>query len=81
MSRSQYEQVVDGEWWLFREGRSNRRCKIACCDCGLVHQFKIRIRAGKLYMQATRLPRETGGLRATRKHLHPRPSARKEPGR
>ena len=65
MSRSRYEQVTDGEWWLFHDGRSNRRCKIACCDCGLVHQFKIRIRAGKLYMQANRLPRETGGLRAT----------------
>jgi len=52
---------------LFREGRSNRRCKIACCDCGLVHQFRIRIRSGRLYMQANRLPRETGGRRTAMK--------------
>ena len=77
MSRSRYEQVEDGEWWLFREGRSNRRCKIACCDCGLVHQFSIRIRAGKLTMQAKRLPRETGGIRSARR----KESAHKEVGR
>ena len=53
MSRSKYEQVHDGEWWLFQEGRSNRRCKIACCDCGLVHVFKIRIRKGKIEMQVS----------------------------
>jgi len=67
MRSSRYEQVEDGEWWLFHEGRSNRRCKIACCDCGLVHQFSIRLRAGKVYMQANRLPKETGGFRAALK--------------
>jgi hypothetical protein len=63
-SRSKYEQVHDGEWWLFRDGRSNRRCNIACCDCGLVHEFRIRLRKGRVYMQANRLSRETGGRRA-----------------
>jgi hypothetical protein len=66
-SRSAYEQVHDGEWWLFRDGRSNRRCKIACCDCGLVHAFKIRIRQGRIEMQVNRLPQETGGRRAAMK--------------
>jgi len=66
-SRSTYEQVHDGEWWLFHEGRSNRRCKIACCDCGLVHQFKVRIRQGRLEMQVNRLPKETGGRRTALK--------------
>ena len=65
MSRSTYEQVHDGEWWLFQEGRSNRRCKIACCDCGLVHVFRIRIRKGRLEMQVNRLPHATGGRRAS----------------
>ena len=65
MSRSKYEQVHDGEWWLFKEGRSNRRCKIACCDCGLVHIFKIRIRQGRIEMQVNRLPHATGGRRAS----------------
>ena len=67
LSRSSYEQVHDGEWWLFHEGRSNRRCKIACCDCGLVHQFKIRLRNGRLEMQVNRLPQETGGRRTALK--------------
>jgi hypothetical protein len=68
VSRSKYEQVHDGEWWLFSEGRSNRRCKIACCDCGLVHFFHIRIRGGKLYMRADRAPKETGGRRRALRH-------------
>jgi hypothetical protein len=67
MAKELYEQVYDGQWWAFQDGRSNRRCKIACCDCGLVHQFKIRIRGGKIYMQANRLPKETGGRRAAMK--------------
>jgi hypothetical protein len=72
--RSAYEQVYDGTWWLFHEGRSNRRCKIACCDCGLVHEFKIRIRKGKVYMQVNRLPKETGGRRsAMSKHVAVKP--------
>ena len=72
MRSSRYEQVEDGQWWLFHEGRSNRRCKIACCDCGLVHQFRIRMRGGKLYMQANRLPKETGGFRAALQRRKPR---------
>ena len=64
MKSSRYEQVEDGQWWLFHEDRSNRRCKIACCDCGLVHQFRIRIRNGRVEMQVNRLPQETGGRRA-----------------
>jgi hypothetical protein len=63
MSRSKYDQVYDGEWWPFREGKSNRRCKIACCDCGLVHQFHIRIRGGKVFMRVDRDPKATGGRR------------------
>lgn len=71
MDSSRYDQVENGQWWLFREGRSNRRCKIACCDCGLVHQFRIRMRGDKLYMQANRLPKETGGFRAALKRQKP----------
>jgi hypothetical protein len=65
VSRSKYEQVHDGEWWLFQEpdSRSNRYCKVACCDCGLTHGFYIKIRKGKIYMRADRLPKETGGRR------------------
>jgi hypothetical protein len=67
MNSSRYEQVEDGQWWLFHEGRSDRRCKIACCDCGLVHRFRIKLKAGRIYMQANRLPSETGGFRAAMK--------------
>jgi hypothetical protein len=58
-----YEQVHDDQWWLFQDGKSNRRAKIACPDCGLVHQFKIKIRDGKVFMQIVRLERETAGRR------------------
>lgn len=63
MTRSTYDQVFDGDWWRFGDGKSNRRMKIACCDCGLVHQHRIRVLKGILYMQINRMPRETGGRR------------------
>lgn len=63
MTKSAYDQVYDGQWWRFQEGRSNRRCKIACCDCGKVHRFHVRIRDGVIEMRADVLPRETGGRR------------------
>ncbi len=63
MTRSRYQQIFDGEWFRFGEGKSNRRDTIACCDCGLVHQFLIRIVRGEIRMQINRLPKQTGGRR------------------
>lgn len=60
---SKYEQVYNDEWFTFGDGSSKRRMKIACCDCGLVHQHRIRVVNGEIRMQINRMPRETGGRR------------------
>lgn len=63
MTRPAYDQVIEGQWFRFGDSKSNRREKVACCDCGLVHQFNFRLKNGELQMQVFRLPRETGGRR------------------
>jgi hypothetical protein len=62
---SRWKIRKDGEWvhWA-RKGHL-----VACCDCGLVHLFRPRLRAGRIEVQAIRLPRQTGGIRKARK-LH-----------
>jgi hypothetical protein len=65
-----YEQIYDGQWFKFGEGKSNRRDVIACCDCGLVHEFKLKMRKGKdgepeVFMMANRMPDNTAHLRRT----------------
>lgn len=48
MRARKYVQRADGEWF-----DTERLHKIACCDCGLVHLLRFRIRKGKIEMQAT----------------------------
>lgn len=36
---------------------------VACCDCGLVHLMKPRVRNGRVEVQATRLQRNTAARR------------------
>jgi len=72
--RTRFHQVFeDGEWIT-----PTRRHKIACCDCGLVHNMEFRIvkievlngrKYGKLRVQfrATRNERSTAGRRRNRK--------------
>lgn len=57
---SRYRVRTDGEWFhIPRRGHD-----ITCCDCGLVHMVKSRLRGRHIEIQATRLPRATGGRRA-----------------
>lgn len=35
---SEYDQIIDG---IGVSVRSNRRFRLACCDCGLVHEVVI----------------------------------------
>lgn len=62
--RFRYEQRYDGEWfpvtWPMR---------LACCDCGLVHDFKLRrnTKTGAFQISAKRIPPATGGKRAALK--------------
>ena len=36
---------------------------VACCDCGLVHMFKSRVRSGRVEIKAVRLRRNTAARR------------------
>lgn len=35
---SRYHQVIDGRWELI-----TRKCRVACCDCGAVHDEEYRL--------------------------------------
>jgi hypothetical protein len=60
---SRYTQRKDGEGWEVKPGEI---FKLACCDCGLVHQVVIVIEDGKVGIAAKRDARATGQRR--RKH-------------
>jgi len=57
---SRYTQRKDGEGWEVKAGQA---FKIACCDCGLVHQVVIVIDDGKVGIAAKRDNRATGQRR------------------
>ena len=63
MVMSRYIQRKDGEGWTVQPGQV---FKLACCDCGLVHQVVIVIEDGKVGIAAKRDARATGQRR--RKH-------------
>ena len=58
--RSEYHQIVDGEWNAIRK----RNFFEQCCDCGLVHRRNFRVtKDGALEMQVFRDGRATSGAR------------------
>ncbi len=57
---SRYTQRKDGEGWEVKPGEV---FKLACCDCGLVHQVVIVIEDGKVGIAAKRDTRATGQRR------------------
>lgn len=59
MSKSQYEQIWDGEWFDLPN-----QMDLACCDCGLVHKLYARRRKGKTQIRMDRHGPATGGIRA-----------------
>ena len=59
---SEYEQQYDGEWvWPVRNG-----FKLACCDCGLVHEMDFRVLNRHIEYRVKRDNRATGQLRRWR---------------
>lgn len=54
MAGIRYRQVEDGEWSNFP-----RTEKVACCDCGLIHTYRWRVRKGYFERQAIRDNRAT----------------------
>lgn len=54
-----YTQVKSNEWVTpVRKGY-----KMACCDCGLVHELDFRIVKNRIQFRARRHNRSTGQLR------------------
>lgn len=53
-----YYQQKDGEWV---QPKDNYR--IACCDCGLVHDMQFRVVKGNVQFSATRNNRSTAARR------------------
>lgn len=60
---SRYKPRTDGEWvhWA-RKGHL-----VCCCDCGLVHLMRPRVRKGRVEVQAFRMKRQTAGRRQKQK--------------
>jgi len=49
-----YTQRMDGEWFVIGD-----KTRLVCCDCGLVHKAKFRVKNKRLEMSAIRLIGET----------------------
>ena len=50
----QYKQRKDNEWFVIGDNT-----KLVCCDCGLVHKIKFRVKNNLFWMKAVRLEKET----------------------
>lgn len=58
-----YHRVQDGDLLTIKMNRNN---KIACCDCGLVHNFHFYRLKGRVVARVVRNRRATA---AVRRHL------------
>jgi hypothetical protein len=61
MSRA-YPTAKSGEWIQ----PVRRGYRMACCDCGLVHEMDFRIAGGRVQFRAARATRSTALLRRHR---------------
>ena len=64
---TKYTQRLDGEYWSITREEIFR---IACCDCGLVHDIIVVEEHGKLTMAARKNNRATGQRRRRRNELN-----------
>jgi hypothetical protein len=72
---SRYTQRKDGECWEVKPGEI---FKLACCDCGLVHQVVIVIEDGKVGIAAKRDARATGQRRRKHSRMNDQVEARRD---
>lgn len=56
---TKYNQLKDGEWQRIKD----KKHRIACCDCGLVHDLEFRIIEGDFEFRAYMNNRATGQRR------------------
>jgi len=62
-----YKKVIENEW----QQPIVNDYKMACCDCGLVHNIDFRIYRGKIQMRARRNNRATAQIRRHNKIKNP----------
>lgn len=62
MARYRQESAVNGRWSRWVQP-IRRGYKLACCDCGLVHDMDVRIQKGRVQFRMARNNRSTGQVR------------------
>lgn len=63
-------------WFSPKHGHANNNYKMACCDCGLVHELQFRIKMANVdghpknsvFMRVRRNNRATGQMRRWKKY-------------
>jgi nitroimidazol reductase NimA-like FMN-containing flavoprotein (pyridoxamine 5'-phosphate oxidase superfamily) len=58
---SKFHRITDGE--AFEVDLKDDCLRLACCDCGLVHDIMLRVRGGKIQLLFIQVPRSTSQLR------------------
>jgi len=61
MAERRYDKTKPGVWEEYTSPTW-----IRCCDCGLVHEFHLRIRKGKIQVKVYRDNRKTAAGRRTK---------------
>lgn len=61
------EQIWDGRWYDIHDITT-----VACCDCGLSHSYRWRMRDGRVQVRLERIPESTAALRRHFKHEFPK---------
>ncbi len=62
MPRFRQEEAVNGRWSRWVQP-VRRGYKMACCDCGLVHDMDFRIEGNRVQFRVARNNRSTGQVR------------------
>lgn len=62
MARYRQETAVNGRWSRWVQP-VRRGYKMACCDCGLVHDVDFRVKARRVQFRVARNNRATGQVR------------------
>ena len=65
MAKYRTEEAVNGLWSRWVQP-VRRGYKLACCDCGLVHDMDFRVRKGRAQFRVKRNNRSTGQVRRHR---------------
>ena len=67
---ARYKDVRPGDW----QQPIRRGYKMACCDCGLVHNLDFRIVKGQIQFRAFRNERSTAAVRREKRKSRAKPT-------